>query len=450
MVAKKRQRRAYAPKLRKIERKVSRDIKEIEKNTLRGGREVYKHGRMLGPGLIAGAADDDDGGIATYSVVGATTGYALAWLMLLTTPMLIVVQGICARLGNVTHKGLATLITQEFGKKVAIAAALILVIANVSTIAADIAGMSVAGELLTGFPWYYFVIPLCLIIVYVLVYKNFNSIQKVLIYLSLVLLAYVVAGFLASPDWGKVVYSTFVPQITFSLPFLIAAVGLLGTTITPYLFFWQTTTEIEAKRTEKQSGRVNFDIFTGMIYSNIISYFIIISTGTLLYGHSKEVGTLATAADPVRFIALALRPVAGDYSYYLFAVGLLAAGLLAVGVLATSTAYVIAETLGWNRGLNKQFNQARKFYGALGGAVVGGVVILSAGVKPFDALYYSQVLAGILDPILLVMVVKLASDEKLMGQHAIRGWWKRIAWLTVAVITLFVLLLFYSIFFPSP
>jgi NRAMP (natural resistance-associated macrophage protein)-like metal ion transporter len=404
-------------------------------------KQIYKYGRMLGPGLIAGAADDDAGGIATYSIVGATTGYALSWLMLLSTPMLIVVQGICARLGNVTRKGLATLIKEKFGIGMAVFASLILVIANVATISADVAGMSVAMELLSGISWVWFAIPLSVIVLYVIVYHNFNTIQKALIYLSLVLLAYVVAGIFANPDWGALLLSTFIPKIEFSLSFLTAAVGLLGTTITPYLFFWQTATEIEAKRGEKEIKRVDVDIFTGMIYSNLVSYFIIVSTGTLLF-HQLGSDSLAKAADPAKYIALALKPVAGDYSYYLFALGLLAASILAIAVLASSTAYVVSETLGWKKGLNKKLNQAKGFYAVLCGSVALGAAILLAGVKPMDAMYYSQVLCGVIDPILLFLIVKLASDKELMGAHAITGWWKGLAWLTVGVISLFVAMLF--------
>lgn len=413
--------------------------REIGNATEHEGRKLYRKGRMLGPGLIAGAADDDAGGIATYSIVGATTGYALAWLLLLSTPMLIVVQSMCARLGNVTKKGLSTLIRERWGLKIAGLAAAVLIIANVSTIAADVAGMSVAAELVTGIAWQWFVIPLCAAIIYIIIYKNFNTIEKALLYLSFVLVAYVLAGILAQPNLWNVLEQTFIPHVELSLPFIMAAVGLLGTTITPYLFFWQTATEIEAKRTTKQLKRVNFDIVAGMLYSNIISYFIIISAGTMLYPHIGEIGSVNNAADPAKFIAMALRPIAGDYAYYLFAIGLFAASVLAVVVLASSTAYVVCETMGWNKGLNKKLDRAKGFYGIIIASILGGIAILTAGLRPIDAMYYSQVLCGTLDPILLVLIIKLATDESLMGEYAIRGKMKWLAWATVAVISLFVL-----------
>jgi NRAMP (natural resistance-associated macrophage protein)-like metal ion transporter len=435
--------------VRHMAREVFHVGREFKRATEYRGRTLYKQSRMLGPGLIAGAADDDAGGIATYSIIGATTGYALTWLMLVSTPMLVVVQTICARLGNITHKGLATLMKEQYGIKLALCAALVLVIANVATISADVSGMAVAAELVTGIDWWYFVVPLSLLIIYVIIFKNFNTIQKVSLRLSLVLVAYVVAGVLAFPDWRNVLISTFVPKIDFSLPFITAAVGLLGTTITPYLFFWQTATEVEAKRTEKQLKKVDFDIFTGMIYSNIISYFIIISSGTILFPHLQQLGSVSNAPDPVRFIALALKPVAGDYSFYLFAIGLFAASVLAVVVLASSTAYVVSETMGWNRGLNKKLRQARKFYSVIALSIMGGIAVLATGIKPIDAMYYSQVLCGVLDPILLVMLIKLASDEKLMGVHALSGRWRAMAWATVGVITLFVVFLLRGIFLGS-
>jgi NRAMP (natural resistance-associated macrophage protein)-like metal ion transporter len=352
--------------------------KEVERVPAYSGRKLLQYGRMLGPGLIAGGADDDAGGIATYSIVGATTGYALAWLLLLSTPMLIAVQGICAKIGDVTQKGLSTLIRENYGVNLAYVAMIVLVIANLGCITADVTGMSIALQLFTGISWMYFIVPLSLIVLYVIIFQNFKSIMKVLIYLSLVLLAYVVTAFLANPNWGTVLAQTLTPQITFSTTFLAAAVGLLGTTITPYMFFWQTSTEIEAKRTVKSHKRVDFDIFAGMIYSNLISYFIIISTGAVLYPHLKQLGgasALNSIANPITFIPTALQPLAGPYAFILFGIGLFAASVLAVSVMSTSTAYVVCETMGWEKGLNKKLDQARGFY-----AVISASVLIAAGV----------------------------------------------------------------------
>ncbi len=432
----------------KLSKKLSKTGKAISTATVKTGRKLYKHGRMLGPGLIAGAADDDAGGIATYSIVGATTGYSLAWLLLASTPMLIAVQGTCARIGNVTRKGLATLIKEKFGVNVAYIAAALLVIANIACITADVTGMSIALQLFTGIGWQFFIIPLSLLVLYVIIYKNFNSIQKVLIYLSLVLVAYVIAALIAKPNWTTVITSTLTPQITFSTTFLAAAIGLLGTTITPYLFYWQTATEIEAKRSEKHLSRVNFDIFTGMLYSNIVSYFIIIASGAVLFPHLAQLGgatSVNNVADPIHFIAGALTPLAGQYSYLLFATGLFAASILAVAVMSSSTAYVVCETLGWSKGLNKKVWQARGFYSVLTASVLVAVGIMLAGVKPIDALFYSQVLSGALDPILIYLIYKIATDESIMKEHVIKGIWKYVMLVTMLIISIFVIVLFESI-----
>ncbi len=434
----------------KLVRQFRRVELEVEKATHYEGRQLYLRARMLGPGLIAGAADDDAGGVSTYSIVGATTGFALSWLLLVSTPMLIAIQRSCALLGDVTKKGLATLVKEKFGKNVALFAAFALAVSNIAAIAANLAGMSVSLELVSGIKWYYSLIPLATAILYVTVYRSFRTIQKALIYLSLALLAYIVSGFLAKPDWGAALASTFIPKIEFSTAFLIAGVGLLGTTIAPYLFFWQTATEIEAKRTEKQRKKVDFDIFAGMFYSNLVSYFIMLSSAAMLYPRLQALGGLSAlqnAADPVKFIAEALRPAAGDYSFYLFALGLFTASTLAIIVLSSSTAYVVSETLDWKRGLNKKVRQARGFYGVIVASVAAGIAVLLAGAKPIDAMFYSQVLAGIIDPILLFLIVKLASDRELMGQYAISGWIKWFAWTTFGVVTLFDLLLFSQIIF---
>ena len=436
-----RKKQTVGRKIGRAAKAISRVERNLQKAAIHDGKELYKRGRLLGPGLIAGAADDDAGGIAAYSIVGATAGYALNWLMLLSTPMLIVVQSICGRLGAVTRKGIATLIKERYGKNAAIFAACVLAIANTGAIAANIAGMSVAVELVTGISWSIVAIPLSLILLYLVIFENFAKIQKALIYLSLVLVAYVVSGLLSHPDWLEVLKATFVPHIEFSLAFVTAALGLLGATIAPYLFFWQADSEIEAKRTAKQLGKVDFDIYTGMIYSNLVSYFIIISSAAVLFPRIGSIGSVSNAADPVRFIALALKPAAGDYSFYLFAIGLFAASTLALVVLASSTAYVVCETMGWRRGLNKKLGQAKGFYGTLAASIFAGGSLLYLGAKPFDAMYYSQVLAGLLDPILLVMIVKIASDPKIMGKFAITGWLKAIAWATIAIISAFVLLL---------
>ncbi len=435
---------------------VGKDVREISEMQR---RKMLRYGRMLGPGLIAGAADDDAGGIATYSIVGATTGYALSWLLLVSTPMLIVVQGMCARLGNVARKGLAAAIREKFGFHAALFATALLVLANTATISADIAGMGVALELLSaavfpgGISWLWFVIPGTLVLGYLIVYKNFNTIQKGLMYLSFVLVAYVAAGLISNPDWREILLKTFIPNVSLDSTFLIAAVGLLGTTITPYLFFWQTRTEIEAHRGVEQMKRVKFDIFAGMAYSNLISYFIIISTAVVLFPHYNPAantfaigGETINASDlSVREIALALKPLAGDYTFYLFAIGLLAASTLAIIVLATSTAYTVCDTFGWEVGLNKRTWQAKQFYAVIASALGVGALALFMGINPLLAMFWSQVLCGIADPIMLYFLMRIVTDRRIMGEHA-NSWAENlVGWATFAIIAGFVLMMAYSV-----
>ncbi len=295
---------------------------------------------------------------------------------------------------------------------------------------------------------------------YIIVYKNFSSIEKGLMALSLFLLAYMVSGLaeaLSRPNPLEIFAQTLVPHFSLDPVFLMAAVGLLGTTITPYLFFWQTRTEIEAKRTEQQMKRVKFDIFAGMIYSNLISYFIILSAAMVLFPHydaaagTFDIGgqTIAASALTAREIALALKPMSGDYSFYLFAVGLLGASMLAAIVLATSTAYTVCDTFGWSLGLNKKVWQARQFYLLIGGSLAAGCALLFFGVSPIMAMFLSQVLCGVVDPILIYFLMRIANDRAVMGEHTNNKWENAIGWLTFAVISLFVVLLFYSFAAPA-
>ncbi|MFA6049069.1 MAG: Nramp family divalent metal transporter [Candidatus Micrarchaeia archaeon] len=435
---------------------VGKDIREIEELER---RRIHRYGRMLGPGVIAGAADDDAGGIATYSIVGATTGFALSWLLLASTPMLIAVQEMCARVGNVARRGLASAIKEKFGFPAALFSMALLAAANVATISADIAGMAVALELLSGgaVPWLWSVVPATLLAGYAIIYKNFSAIQKGLLGLSLFLVAYIAAGIISGPDWNLVLQQTLVPRISLDSGFLIAAVGLLGTTITPYLFFWQARTEIEAHRTEHQLKKMKFDIFAGMIYSNVVSYFIIISAATALFQYYDAGAgtftingeTIAAGQLSVREIALALKPVAGDYTFYLFAIGLLGASALATIVLATSTAYAVCDTFGWPSGLNKRVWQARQFYATTALALGAGAIALFAGLNPIQAMFWSQVLCGIAVPFILYFLLRIVNDAGIMGVHTNNLTENAVGWGTFAIISGFVLMMFYSLIFPA-
>lgn len=436
------------------EERIFKGSRNVRKGISRVGKELREIGfkdtpaklksyrRQLGPGLISGAADDDAGGILTYSIIGATLGYALLWLMVLSTPMLIAIQSVCARLGNVTHKGLGVLIRERWGTQVVTCIAFLVVLGNVGTIAADLAGMGVAAQLLTGIQWFWFILPFSAIMVYVLIFKNFKWIERTLIGLSFFLLAYVVAGFMAEPNWGQVLYNTVVPHMRFDSSFLFAAIALLGTTITSYVMFYQTSTEVEAHRTTKDLKKSMFDTVAGMLYSNLVSYFIIITSAVWFFSHGINITTAEQAA-------LALRPLAGDYSYYLFAIGLFGASTLAVFVIAASTAYTVGSAFNWPHcGLNQPFKRAKKFYYAIAATVAGGILILALGVSPIDSMIYSQFFLGVILPVLVYMVMRLVNDEKVVGQFKPSWSTNVFGWFTMVVSLLLVVLLAKNWLFP--
>ena len=385
------------------------------------------------PSIIAGGADNDPAGIATYSISGAQFGYHQLWLLILSTPMLVAVQAMCARLGDVKGKGLMTIIKEHYAPVVAYVSAGILIIANTTTLGADLAGVSEAVGLITKTSYIWWVVPIAVMVWAIVVFKSFRLIERYLLLLSFVYLAYVVSVFLARPSWRDVLGAIIRPQVEFSLGYLLAGVGLLGTTITPFLFFWQAKQGTEEKnspreleREAKQEDRI---VAPGFIYSNIISLFIMIASARALYG--KDGITSITAATAAR----ALEPLAGSWSTILFSVGLIGAGLLAVPVLATSTAYAVAEVFGWKDSLSDKPKQAKGFYTVITGAMVVGVGIAVSGVAPMKALLYSQVLSGMLGPILVALILFMCNDKKIMGSMVNRWFDNVFGWITVTVLT---------------
>jgi Mn2+/Fe2+ NRAMP family transporter len=385
--------------------------------------------RAIGPGVITGGADNDPAGIATYSIVGATAGYAQNWLLLISTPMLIVIQQMSAKVANVTKTDLATLLRTTFGARVATPAVLLMVVANVITMGADLMAMGAAFELLTGIKFVYWIVPLAAVMAFVTIFTDYKVLSKYLLWLVAVFATYILAAFLARPDWGAVLRSTIVPQITFSPDYVMGAVGLLGTTITPYLFFWQASGEIEEKRGVQGISRRNADVTAGMVWSNCTAFFIIVATGAVLYSHHSAI---KTAADAAR----ALEPFAGPYATLLFAVGVIGAGLLAIPVLAASAAFGVAGLAGWRRGLGRHAKNAPQFYVVIGLAFLVAMELAISAVNPIKALFYSQVLDGVIAPVLVVLILLLTSSRKLMGDFA-NGWLtKTIGWSAAVVMVL--------------
>jgi Mn2+/Fe2+ NRAMP family transporter len=385
--------------------------------------------RTVGPGVISGGADNDPAGIATYSIVGASVGFAQNWLLFLSTPLLIAVMQMSGKVANVTKSDLASLLRTTFGSRFATPAVVLMVIANVITMGADLLAMGAAVELLTGIKFVYWIVPMAALMAGVTIFLDYKIVSKFLLWLVVVFATYIVAAVLANPDWGDVLRSTFLPHISMSPEYLLGAVALLGTTITPYLFFWQAGGEVEEKRGVQSLSRTNLDIAGGMVLSNLIAFFIIVATGAVLFSHHAEI---RTAADAAR----ALEPFAGRYATVLFGVGVIGAGLLAIPVLASSAAFGVAGLAGWRRGLGHNPRNAPQFYVVIGLAFLVAMELAISAVDPIKALFYSQVLDGLIAPVLIVLLVILTSSRKLMGDFVNGLPTKVLGWAAAAVMIL--------------
>jgi Mn2+/Fe2+ NRAMP family transporter len=383
--------------------------------------------RIVGPGVVTGSADNDPAGVTTYSVVGAQNGYAQNWLLLLATPLLIAVQVMSAKVGNVTKTDFATVLRLRYGVYVSSAAVLAAVVANLLTMGADLEMLAAVTGLVTGIKFTYFIIPFAALMAYVTIFSDFKRFATILLAVGAVFLAYVVAAFLARPDWSEVLRQTVVPRIDPSPTYFLGAVGLLGTTITPYLFFWQASGEIEERRGVQRMGRTGLDIAVGIVWSNIIAFFILVTTGAVLFTHHASIQTAADAAK-------ALEPLVGPYAKDLFAAGIIGAGLVAIPVLAASTAYSVAGLVGWRRSLNRSALNAPQFYLVLGVAFLVAVQLAISDLDPIKVLFYSQVLDGLIAPVLVALLVLLTTSRRVMGDFANGPLLSALGWLTVLVL----------------
>lgn len=395
------------------------------------------------PGIISGGADNDPAGIATYSISGASFGFQQLWLLILTTPMLIAIQAMCARLGDVKQKGLMSIMREHYAPSVTYVASAILIITNIGTLGADITAVSDAIGLVTKTPLLLWVIPVTAFIWYIVVFKNYHIIEKFLFALTFIFIAYVISGFLVRPSWGTILHAIIFPSFPFSRDYFIAALGLIGTTITPFLFFWQSKQEMEEHKTPLEMKRLarqeDRAVTPGFIYSNLISLFIMISASVL---YTKGI-SIATAADAAR----ALEPIAGSYAMYVFAMGIIGSGLLAVPILVASTAYVVAETFGWKDSLSNRVRDAAGFYTVLTLSLFAGIGVALSGISPIQALLYSQVLNGLLAPFLIVLILFMCNDKKIMGT-LVNGWFDNVfGGITVLVMLLASLGLFWQMVF---
>jgi NRAMP (natural resistance-associated macrophage protein)-like metal ion transporter len=397
----------------------------------------------LGPGLITGAADDDPSGISTYSVAGASFGYATLWTALLSFPLMAAVQLMCARLGMVTGCGLASVIRTRYPRWVLWLACSLVIVANIFNIGADLGGMADAMQMMSGIRAYYWTPFFAAFIIALLLWTSYSTMARVFKWLTLVLFAYVITAFLAHPNWSAVLRATFIPHIQWTKDYLAVLVGILGTTISPYLFFWQAAQEVEEDRqlgkttvaqrrgsTNKELRIARKDVITGMLLSNLVMYFLILTTGATLHVHG------VTQIETAKQAAEALLPLAGKGAYLLFTLGLVGTGMLAVPVLAGSSAYAIAEAAKWkSASLGILPQRARKFYAVIAIAIVVGLALDFAGFNAVRMLFWSAILNGLLAPPLVVMVVLLTSDRKVMGSRTNSRGMQTLGWICAVVMS---------------
>jgi NRAMP (natural resistance-associated macrophage protein)-like metal ion transporter len=397
----------------------------------------------LGPGLITGAADDDPSGISTYSVAGASYGYGTLWTALLSFPLMAAVQLMCARLGMVTGSGLASVIRTRYPRWVLWFACGLVIVANVFNIGADLGGMADAMQMVTGVRAFFWTPFFAVLITVLLFWTSYREIARIFKWLTLVLFAYVITAFLARPDWAAVARATFLPHIEWTKSYIAVLVGILGTTISPYLFFWQAAQEVEEDRdhgkttvaqrrgsTNKELRIAKRDVITGMLLSNLVMYFLILTTAATLHAHgTKNIETAKQAAE-------ALRPLAGPGAYWLFTLGIIGTGMLAVPVLAGSSAYAIAEGAKWrSASLNVKPQLAPKFYTVIAVAILIGLAFDFAGLNAVKMLFWSAILNGLLAPPLVIMVVLLTSDRQVMGNRVNTPGMQALGWICALIMS---------------
>ncbi len=384
--------------------------------------------RVLGPGVVTGASDDDPSGIGTYAVAGARLGFSVLWIALLTYPMMVAVQYMCAKISMVTGKGLAGVLRDHGPRHLLIPAVTALLIANTLNVGANLMAMAEVLAMFLPVPIPVLVLPIAGLILGIQVFGAYGQVATLFKWLSLSLLAYLGAALLAKPDWGEVLIGTFIPSLRFDRDSLLILVGILGTTISPYLFFWQGDMEVEeeirrGRVTLKERGGVTdaelrdayLDVSLGMFFSNFGMYVIILATGATLF--QSGITSIHSASEA----AMALRPIAGESAGLLFALGILGTGFLSVPILTCSASYAISEALGWPYGLNERPRTAKGFYGIIIASTVMGALFGFAGVNPIDALVWAAILNGFIAPPLLLIILAVANDRSLMGGR-VNGW----------------------------
>lgn len=392
--------------------------------------------KLIGPGLVTGASDDDPSGIATYSQAGAAYGLSTLWTSIIAFPLMAAIQQMCARIGLVTSNGLTGTLKQHYPRPILYVMLLFSFPAIVMNIGANIAGMGAVGNLL--FPSIdatFFSVFFTLLLLGLIIYLPYQRIATILKYLCIVMLVYFIVPFLYKQNFKEILSATFIPTIKFDKDFVAILVGILGTTISPYLFFWQASVEVEEMKNKKKFLVVNKkmihemkqDVDFGMTFSGLVMYFIILTTGTVLFkGGIHQIDTVEQAAT-------ALKPLAGNLAYLLFAIGIIGTGLISIPVLSGSLSYIFTETFGWEQGLDKKFHEAKGFYVIIAISLLLGLSLNYIGISPIQSLIYTAVLYGLTAPVLIAMILHISNNKKIMGEH-VNGWLANVMGFTALII----------------
>jgi NRAMP (natural resistance-associated macrophage protein)-like metal ion transporter len=410
-----------------------------------------KFWKLLGPGLVTGASDDDPSGIATYSQAGAAFGLATLWTSIIAFPLMASIQQMCARIGLVTSQGLTGALKTNYPKPILYLMVLFSFPSIVMNIGADIAGMGAVGNML--FPAIdatFFSVFFTLLLLVLIIYLPYQKIASILKYLCVVLIVYLIVPFLYHQDFKEIIKATFIPTIEFNKSFVAIIVGILGTTISPYLFFWQASMEVEEMKQKKHLivnkkiiNDVKEDIDFGMLFSGLVMFFIILTTGTVLFkGGIHQIDTVEQAA-------MALKPLAGDAAYLLFAIGIIGTGLIAIPVLSGSLSYIITETFGWEQGLDKKFHEAKAFYLIIAVSLLLGLSLNYIGISPVKALIYSAILYGLTAPVLIAIILHISNNKKVMGKFTNNKMTNFLGFTALFIMTLSAGVLLYMQFFGN-
>ncbi len=411
--------------------------------------KIARFWRLLGPGLVTGASDDDPSGIATYSQAGAGWGLSTLWTALIAFPLMAALQQMCARIGLVTKQGLTGTLKKHYPKPVLYLMLLFSFPAIILNIGADIAGMGAVGNLLfPSIEQSYFSVLFTFLLLGLIIYLPYAKIAAILKYLCIVMLVYFIVPFLYKQDLKEIFMATFVPNIQFNKEYLAILVGILGTTISPYLFFWQASVEVEEMSVHKKLmvnkriiQEMEQDVDFGMGFSGFVMYFIILTTGTVLYKSGIH------QIDTVEQAASALKPLAGDMAYWLFAIGILGTGLIAIPVLSGSLSYIFTETFGWEQGLNKKFQEAKGFYSIIALSLLVGLSLNYIGITPINALIYTAILYGMTAPVLIAIILHISNNKEIMGENTNSTLSNVLGFAALVIMTLAAVALLYFEFF---